>query len=79
MTYIQCNGPEIAGYSACWQGRILALYAHRTGDVILLHKEIDICHPNALWIHMRLKTLGRIKSMGSQARAREAVWCQSIG
>lgn len=54
MTSIKCNDPDITGYSACWDGRLIALYAHCKGDETPLYKEVDACYENAIWIYLPL-------------------------
>lgn len=54
MISIECNSPEITGYSACWYHRIIALYAHCKGGATPFYEEIDACYQNAIWIYLPL-------------------------
>ncbi|KAL1864061.1 hypothetical protein VTK73DRAFT_6190 [Phialemonium thermophilum] len=55
MAALECNGPDVTGYSACWAGNLLLLHAHHHDEDLACYRDLGDNHGNAMWIHMPLE------------------------
>ncbi len=52
MVSLRCRDPDVRGYSACWQGSVLYLHAHREGEDMGFYGNFP---SNSVWIHMSVE------------------------
>ena len=52
MSSVQCNSPNITGYSFLWNRGLVTMHAHTHGENTSLYKTIVDNHGDGVWLYL---------------------------
>ena len=63
MALLDINAPGVTGYSACWAGNVMMLYAHTPGMDSTFFRDFSASYRRPIWIHMPIDPGERVVEM----------------